>query len=335
MPPVFNPLVNCNLSMKKLQSIYTLVEAERKSLDASMIAALESPLAVVEDIGHYIVDQGGKKLRSLLLILMAKALNYEGSESIQLGVVIELIHTATLLHDDVIDDAALRRGKKTAHLLFTPSHSILVGDFLYSRAFELMVSVGNMDVMACMAKTTNEISQGEILQLIQQDNADLSLKDYEAIIRAKTAILFAASSTLAGIVSKVSKDTQKKLAAFGEALGMVYQMVDDLLDYSVASKTLGKVSYQDFRESKMTLPLMLLLQSSKEKEKILAMFHKKVTMDESCLASAFVDNNIFSSAREIIQEKAVALKKMLTIFPDNIYREALGDLIEVIIEREY
>jgi octaprenyl-diphosphate synthase len=321
--------------MKKLQSIYTLVENERKAIDAAMIAALESPLSVVEDIGHYIVDQGGKKLRSLFLLLIANALGYQGSDHIRLGVVIELIHTATLLHDDVIDDAAVRRGKKTAHLLFTPSHSILVGDFLYSRAFELMVAVGNMDVMACMAKTTNEISQGEILQLIQQDNAALSMEDYEAIIRAKTAILFSASSQLAGLVSRVSKDIQQKLVVFGESLGMIYQMVDDLLDYTATSKTLGKIAYQDFRESKMTLPLMLLLQASQEKEKIIAMFHKKIAFNEIELAEIFSKTDAFSHTKKIIQEKAAVLKKTLAIFPENKYREALSNLIEVIVEREY
>jgi octaprenyl-diphosphate synthase len=230
--------------------------ADMAEVDAVIHRRLASDVVLINQISHYIVSAGGKRIRPLLVLLVARALDFNGPERFELAAIVEFIHTATLLHDDVVDESNLRRGRETANALFGNAASVLVGDFLYSRSFQMMVSIDRMRVLDVLAGATNVIAEGEVLQLMNMHDPDISVEDYLRVIRYKTAKLFEASARLGAVIADAPPEVEEACAAYGQALGTAFQIVDDLLDYEGATAQLGKNVGDDLREGKPTLPLL-------------------------------------------------------------------------------
>jgi octaprenyl-diphosphate synthase len=256
-----------NRQPASLEDVMKLTEADRGAVDRLIRDRLASDIALVNQISQYIIGGGGKRLRPLLHLIAARAAGYRGQDHIQMAAIIEFIHTATLLHDDVVDESAQRRGKETAHRIWGNAASVLVGDFLYSRSFQLMVEIGRMEVMEILANTTNTIAEGEVLQLMQMGNADLDVNDYFRVISDKTACLFAASARLGGVLAECDPSTCDRLHQFGLLLGQAFQITDDVLDYRADDKALGKRLGDDLAEGKVTLPLILAMQRADDRER--------------------------------------------------------------------
>ncbi len=236
-------------------------------VDAVIGRRLASEVALINQISHYIVSAGGKRIRPKLVLLFARALGFEGPERFELAATVEFIHTATLLHDDVVDESDLRRGRQTANALFGNAASVLVGDFLYSRAFQMMVSVDRMRVLDVLAEATNVIAEGEVLQLLNMHDPDVTVESYLRVIRYKTAKLFEASARLGAVLSNAPEAVEEACAAYGRHLGTAFQLVDDLLDYEGNASELGKNVGDDLREGKPTMPLLHAMNRGTEEQR--------------------------------------------------------------------
>ena len=245
-----------------LPAIQALSAADMAAVDALIRRRLGSEVALVNQVAEHIIAAGGKRLRPMLLLLAARALGHGGADAHQLAAVVEFIHTATLLHDDVVDESDLRRGRKTANALFGNAPSVLVGDFLYSRSFQLMVELERMPVMRILADTTNAIAEGEVLQLLHIRNPDTDEPAYLKVIERKTAVLFAAATRIGALLAGADQATQQRLHDYGMALGYAFQIADDVLDYSADEAALGKHLGDDLAEGKATLPLIHAIQHS-------------------------------------------------------------------------
>ena len=245
----------------KLEQLYSLIGLDMKAVDAVIRARLHSDVALVSQVADYIISAGGKRLRPALVLLSAGALGYQGRHHHELAAVVEFIHTATLLHDDVVDESDLRRGRETANALFGNAASVLVGDFLYSRAFQMMVEVADMRVMSVLSDATNVIAEGEVLQLMNCHDANVDEVRYLQVIRYKTAKLFEAAARLGAIIGGGSALVEKGLADYGMHLGTAFQLIDDVLDYSGAEGETGKHLGDDLAEGKPTLPLIYVMQN--------------------------------------------------------------------------
>lgn len=243
-----------------LDKLKQLLAADMAAVDAVIRARLHSEVVLVNQIGEYIVNSGGKRLRPMLVLLSAQAFGYNGAHQHNLAAVVEFIHTATLLHDDVVDESELRRGRDTANALFGNAASVLVGDFLYSRAFQMMVEVGEMRVMQTLADATNIIAEGEVLQLLNCNDADVDIPNYMRVIHYKTAKLFEAAMRLGAILGKASAADEEAAAKYGMHLGTAFQLIDDVLDYSADEAQTGKHLGDDLAEGKPTLPLIFAMQ---------------------------------------------------------------------------
>ena len=246
-----------------------LTDLAMRQVDAVIRERLASRVALIDQISRYIIGAGGKRIRPRLVLLFSEALGFDGPERFELAAVVEFIHTATLLHDDVVDESALRRGRPTANAMFGNAASVLVGDFLYSRAFQMMVSVNRMRVLDVLADATNVIAEGEVLQLMNMHDPDLSVEDYLQVIRYKTAKLFEASARLGAVLAGADAEIEQACAGYGRALGTAFQIVDDLLDYEGNSSELGKNVGDDLREGKPTLPLLLAMERANASERAL------------------------------------------------------------------
>ncbi len=246
-----------------------LTDAEMLRVDEVIREQLASRVALINQISQYIVNAGGKRIRPRLVLMFAEALGFAGPERHHLAAIVEFIHTATLLHDDVVDESAMRRGRATANSMFGNAASVLVGDFLYSRAFQMMVSVNSMRVLQVLADATNVIAEGEVLQLMNMHDPDLAVDDYLQVIRYKTAKLFEASARLGAVLAGASTELEEACADYGRSLGTAFQLVDDLLDYEGNSNQLGKNIGDDLREGKPTLPLLIAMERSSEAERSL------------------------------------------------------------------
>jgi len=252
-------------SIDELQPVYALVRDDFANVNALIPEKLTSDVGLVEEIGYYIVESGGKRLRPLMVLLATGTLGYTGEKHVKLAAIIEFLHTATLLHDDVVDHSGMRRGKLTANEKWGNAPSVLVGDFLYSRAFQLMVEVGSMEIMRILASATNTIAEGEVLQLANVGNVDMTEAQYREVIRCKTALLFEAATHTGALLKERAEPTEvEALRRFGMHFGITYQLVDDWLDYAGDSKTLGKNVGDDLAEGKLTLPLIYALAHSSD-----------------------------------------------------------------------
>lgn len=242
-----------------ISSVFAPISQDMDAVDRAIHRHLASDVALINTIGGYIVSGGGKRLRPALLLLVAQALGFSGSQQHVMAAVIELIHTATLLHDDVVDESSMRRGRETSNALFGNSASVLVGDFLYSRAFQMMVSVGSLHILDILADATNVIAEGEVLQLLNMHDPEVDEQRYMQVIRFKTAKLFEAAARIGAVLAGADRSTQDQTAQAGRSIGTAFQLIDDLLDYSGNSAELGKNIGDDLREGKPTLPLIVAM----------------------------------------------------------------------------
>ncbi|MGS2717995.1 polyprenyl synthetase family protein [Eionea flava] len=250
-------------------SFHQAVATDFEAVNQLIINQIDSDVALVEDIGQYLVEAGGKRLRPLLVLLVANALSYNGKQHHTLAAIIEFIHSATLLHDDVVDMSDLRRGRLTANARWGNAPSVLVGDFLYSRAFQMMVAIGDMNIMKTLADTTNTISEGEVQQLINAKQPDITEAAYLEVIHKKTAILFEAACKTASLLSGATQAQTEQLTAYGYHLGIAFQLIDDALDYTGNTEELGKNVGDDLAEGKPTLPLIYAMKESNEEDSAL------------------------------------------------------------------
>ncbi len=243
--------------LSPVDALYALVADDMQATDRVIHERMSSAVALIPDLSRHLIDSGGKRLRPLLTLAAATACGYTGQDHIKLAAAVEFIHTATLLHDDVVDASALRRGKIAANVVWGNKPSILVGDFLFSRAFELMVETGDLGVLGILARASSVIAEGEVMQLKSSNNLGTTEEDYLAVVTAKTAALFAASAEAGAAVAGANQGLVKSLRAYGHNLGIAFQLIDDALDYSGREKQMGKSLGDDFREAKVTLPVIL------------------------------------------------------------------------------
>ena len=320
-----------------LEQIRQLVHTEQQAVDKLIINSLHSDVALIEQIGHYIVDSGGKRLRPLMVLLSALASGYQGTQHINLAAIIEFIHTATLLHDDVVDESTLRRGRETANAIWDDHSSVLVGDFLYSRAFQMMVSINHMQVMQIMADTTNTISEGEVLQLLNAHDADTDEQCYFDVVKYKTAILFAASTKLGAVINDSNKTIYNALDAFGLNFGIAYQLIDDALDYSSDTETMGKNVGDDLAEGKPTLPLIYLLQQGTPAQTDLVRNAIEQGSLETldAIQQAIKESDAIAYTVKAAQQYAQQAIAALQPLPNSNFKNALIDLTDFIIQRDF
>lgn len=319
------------------QHIRSVVEQDFTAVNQFIVAQLHSEVPLVENIGHYIVDAGGKRLRPLLVLLAARACGVEHDKHIPLAAVIEFIHTATLLHDDVVDMSTLRRGRPTVNAQWNNPSSVLVGDFIYSRAFQILVQIGDMQIMKIMADTTNKIAEGEVLQLISKSNPDANRETYMQVIQNKTAILFQAAAQCGAILAGADQPTQQSLLRYGMHLGTAFQLIDDVLDYDGDSDTMGKNLGDDLAEGKPTLPLIRAMENASSSE--LAMIKQSLTAEElpQETLSAVIDivrsGDSLDYTRQQAEEQANAARACLSNLPDSSYLDAMQQLVDFSVQR--
>ncbi|KQW40132.1 octaprenyl diphosphate synthase [Rhizobacter sp. Root404] len=309
--------------------------ADMREVDGVIRERLASDVVMINQIAHYIISAGGKRIRPLLVLLFANALGFGGRERFELAATVEFIHTATLLHDDVVDESALRRGRQTANALFGNAASVLVGDFVYSRAFQMMVSVNKMRVLEVLADATNVIAEGEVLQLMNMHDPDLSVDDYLRVIRYKTAKLFEASARIGAVLADADGEVEESCAAYGRSLGTAFQLVDDLLDYEGATEQLGKNVGDDLREGKPTLPLLLAMERGSADERNLirhAIEHGEVARLPD-IVEIVRNTGALAATREAARAEADKAAQALQVLPPSTYREALLELCFRSVER--
>ena len=297
-------------------------------VDAVIRERLSSRVTLIDQISHYIIEAGGKRIRPRLVLLFAEALGFEGPERYELAAIVEFIHTATLLHDDVVDESALRRGRATANAMFGNAASVLVGDFLYSRAFQMMVSVNRLRVLDVLADATNVIAEGEVMQLMNMHDPDLAVADYLQVIRFKTAKLFEASARLGAVLAGAAPELEESCANFGRSLGTAFQLVDDLLDYEGNSDELGKNVGDDLREGKPTLPLLLAMERAGKEDRALvrhAIEHGELQKLPEVLAIV-KRTGALDATRAAAQAEADKASAVLAALPASRARDALLDL---------
>jgi len=321
--------------MKYFSEIQSLMKSDMEKMDEILIDRLNSNVELINQMSHYIIASGGKRLRPLLLLLSASATNYKGKDHHAMAVVIELIHTATLLHDDVVDGSSTRRGQDAANELWGNAPSVLVGDFLYSRAFEIMVEPNSMDIMKILSKTTNQIAEGEVLQLLNIKNTGVSQTEYFNVIKQKTACLFEAACKIGALLSDSSIMTINSLGDFGLHLGNAFQIIDDVLDYESDSIIFGKELGDDLSEGKITLPIIYALEKTSGAE-------NKILKNAVKMADASnIDNivnilcsvNAFEFTRKIAENESQKALKSLKNIPESDYQSALKLLCELSLNR--
>jgi len=312
-----------------------LVADDMREVDAVIAARLHSGVALVGDVARYIISAGGKRLRPALLLLTSGALGYGGAQRFTLAAVVEFIHTATLLHDDVVDESTLRRGRATANESFGNPASVLVGDFLYSRAFQMMVDTGSMRVMQVLADATNVIAEGEVQQLMNTHDASLSEAGYLEVIRSKTAKLFEASARLSAILAGSSPQLEQACADYGQALGTAFQVIDDVLDYDGDAQEMGKNLGDDLREGKVTLPLIIAMQRGTEPERQLLrqVIETGATDELGAVVDIIRRTGALDATREAAAGQARLAMEAAQQLPANFYSEALLQLAAQLLER--
>jgi octaprenyl-diphosphate synthase len=316
--------------------IYQAVAEDFEAVNTLIIEQLSSHVPMVEKIAHYIIESGGKRMRPLLVLLSANALGHKGKEPIALAAVIEFLHTATLLHDDVVDTSDMRRGRPTANANWGNAPSVLVGDFLYSRSFQMMVQLGNLKVMDILSDTTSIIAQGEVMQLMNVKNPNLTEEQYMEVIKGKTAQLFEASSHATACLVGASDDHIKALKDYGMHLGLAFQLIDDVLDYEGDAKTMGKNVGDDLAEGKTTLPLIYAMQNQPDAEaKLIRQAIRKGGLDllDEVLEIVKVSGSI-DYTRQQADKQAELAQACAEQLPPSIYRDALVALTHIAVKRD-
>lgn len=318
-----------------MQAIRQSVAVDFEAVNQLIISELHSDVGLVESIGHYIVDAGGKRIRPLLVLLMARAVGDIGPSHHQFSAVIEFIHTATLLHDDVVDVSTLRRGRETANAKWGNAPSVLVGDFIYSRAFQLMVRMGNLDIMRLMADTTNLVAEGEVLQLENAGNPDTTESTYFEVIKRKTAALFQAATEGAALLSGLEPDAVNACRAYGYHLGMAFQLIDDVLDYGGQAEQMGKHIGDDLAEGKPTLPLIRIMQSAdpEDAELVRRAIREKNGDNIAAISALISKTDALEYTRNVALQHRSAAIESLAQLPDLELQAELLQLLEMAIDR--
>ena len=318
-----------------MESIYNPVRKDFEKVNELIHEQLSSHVPLVEHIGHYIVDSGGKRLRPLLVLLSTGALGYRGEQHASLAAVIEFLHTATLLHDDVVDTSELRRGRTTANARWGNAPSVLVGDFLYSRSFQMMVEMGSMRVMQLLSDATAVIAEGEVLQLVNSRNPDLTEEQYMTVIHNKTAMLFQAASHSASVLADADPGTEAALRDYGCHLGLAFQIVDDVLDYQGNPEEMGKNVGDDLAEGKATLPLIHAMATGTAEQKTLI---RRAIRDGgldnlAAILKAVQATGALEYSLERAREHARKARTSLDTLPASPHREAMSNLIDLAVDR--
>ncbi len=322
-----------------LDALSALVAEDLKAVNAEIVKRMYSPVAMIPQLAGHIVAAGGKRLRPMLTLASSKLCGYEGFRHVALATCVEFIHTATLLHDDVVDESDLRRGNQSANAIWGNQASVLVGDFLFSRSFELMVEDGSIDVLRILSNASSVIAEGEVMQLMTANDTTTNEQAYLDVITSKTAKLFAAACQIGAVVANRPKNEEKALSAYGLNLGIAFQLIDDVLDYAAVQAELGKTIGDDFSEGKITLPVILAFQRGNDEER--RFWHRTLEtleQNDDDLARAvnlMVRHNALKDSVERARHFGAVARDALGIFPDGAEKKALLDLIQFCIERPY
>ncbi len=324
-------------STSPLDSIQFIIVNDIQAVNVVIEESLHSEVALVNQVAHYIINSGGKRLRPILVLLAAGLFGKVTPQHHQLAAVVELIHTATLLHDDVVDESEKRRGQNTANALFGNAASVLVGDFVYSRAFQMMVAVQNMRVMEVLSNATNVIAEGEVLQLLNVHNADITDADYLQVIHYKTAKLFEAATRLGAIVSKASPEDELALSLYGMHIGTAFQLIDDVLDLSGNALAIGKNLGDDLSEGKPTLPLLYAMRNgnAEESKTIKHAIEHGGLEDLASVLNAVERTGALDHVRDIAASECALASTAIAHFSDSAYKTALLALAEFSVNRTY
>lgn len=324
-----------------IKELISLVDDDMRVVTELITTNLDSDVALINQLGAYIVQAGGKRLRPVALLLAAKACNPEFTEvetdQCALAAIVEFIHTATLLHDDVVDESEMRRGRDTANEVFGNAASVLVGDYLYSRSFQMMVGVGSMRVMEILSRTTNQIAEGEVMQLINCGSAETTEQQYMQTIQSKTAILFEAATKLGAVATHQARPVEEAMAAYGLHLGTAFQLIDDVLDYTAEAETMGKNIGDDLAEGKPTLPLINAIERSSGAElKILVHAITNASRDNlSKVLTIIEQTGSLGYTARMAQEQAKLAKQSLTVLPESPFKDALSTLADFSASRTH
>lgn len=319
------------------KNIMEMVAPDMSAVNQVIRAQLHSEVPLVNQISEYIISAGGKRIRPTLVLLVANTFAYTGKHHYDLAAIVEFIHTATLLHDDVVDESSLRRGRQTANALFGNAASVLVGDFLYSRAFQMMVSIDSMRIMQILADATNVIAEGEVLQLLNMHDPDVTEARYLEVIRSKTAKLFEAAGEIGALIAGASNDDIQRAGEYGRCLGTAFQLIDDVLDYSGNSQEIGKNVGDDLREGKPTLPLIYLMKYGTESQKDLVRrcIEEGDETKFDAILNAINESGALDYARSAALKAAKAAQSAIENFPDNEYRRTLQNLADFAVDRNH
>ena len=308
-----------------------------QAVDEVIRTRLHSDVALIRQVAEYIVQSGGKRLRPALVLFTAGAMGYKGTHHHELAAVVEFIHTASLLHDDVVDESDLRRGNRTANAIYGNAAAVFVGDFMYSRAFQMMVGVDSMHVMRVLADATNVIAEGEVLQLLNCHNADVVIDDYLRVIRYKTAKLFEAAARLGGIVAGADPETEARLAAFGMHLGTAFQLIDDVLDYAGDAAEIGKNVGDDLREGKPTLPLIYLMENGtpQQRELVRNCIEQGDEQHFDAILAAVTSSGALDYTRREAEIAAKRAAAAIAGLPDSPYKQSMLQLCVFAVDRNH
>ena len=319
----------------ELPAIQGLLADDMQAVNEVILRRLRSDVALINQIGAYIVNSGGKRLRPMIVLLSARASGYRGTHHIDLAAIIEFIHTATLLHDDVIDDSTMRRNQETVNAVWGNEASVLVGDFLYSRSFEMMVDVDSMRVMEILSHATNRIAEGEVLQLLNCNNPDTTEEQYMEVIDRKTATLFQAGARLGAVLAGASPEQERAMADYGLKLGTAFQLVDDALDYNSSNEDIGKNIGDDLSEGKPTLPLIYAIRrgSPEQREKLRAAIENGGLEHIDIVMEAIESTDAIDYTAALARREAEKAKAALAGFPDSPQRDALRGLADFSVNR--
>jgi octaprenyl-diphosphate synthase len=325
------------LETPSLNAIRDLVAEDWASVNRLIFQRLGSDVALINQVAHHIIHGGGKRLRPLTTLLAARACGYEGEQHIQAAAIIEFIHTATLLHDDVVDESGLRRGQETANAVFGNQASVLVGDFLYSRSFQMMVETGVLGILDVLAHATNTIAEGEVLQLMNCNNPDITESDYMEVVYRKTAKLFEAGTRIGAILAEFDDAGEQALISYGRHLGLAFQLVDDALDYDATTEELGKNIGDDLAEGKPTLPLIYAMDhgTAAERHMIREAIETGGIQNLTSIQLAIETSGGLCYTAERAQDEAELAVKALQGLPDSDYKKALASLAHFAVNRRF
>lgn len=322
-----------------LDELHALIAADLEAVNTEIIKRMDSPVALIPQLASHIVAAGGKRLRPMLTLASAQMCGYRGHRHVTLSACVEFIHTATLLHDDVVDESDVRRGLESANALFGNKASVLVGDFLFSRAFELMVEDGSLPVLAILSRASSVIAEGEVLQLMTTNDTDTDEGQYLEVIKSKTAALFAAACRIGAVVADRPKVEESALESYGMNLGIVFQLIDDVLDYRADQTKLGKTVGDDFREGKITLPVILAFRRGTDEERAFwtrTLADLEQTEDDLPRAISLMEkHNALSDSVDRARHYGAMARDALGIFPESAEKKALIELIDFCVERAH